>query len=75
MKADKDLAESPPPPNHNPGPGPQVLPYLDHALAVGDVREQAELQLPVVRHDQALALLTHKRLADLILILSSEVWG
>jgi hypothetical protein len=43
--------------------------YVDHALALGDVREQPQLQLAVICHDQRLSGLGDKSLADLVLVL------
>lgn len=43
--------------------------YVDHALALGDVRQEAELQLSVVGHDEGLAGLRDEGLADLVLVL------
>mmetsp|Transcript_19094 Transcript_19094/g.27570 ORF Transcript_19094/g.27570 Transcript_19094/m.27570 type:complete len:314 (+) Transcript_19094:365-1306(+) len=42
---------------------------VDHALAPRHVRQQPQLQLPVVRHHQGVALLRHEGLPDLVLVL------
>lgn len=43
--------------------------HVDHAVALGDMREEAELQLPIVRHDEALARLGDEGLPNLVLVL------
>eukprot|EP00952_Eustigmatos_sp_NYUAD-ZCMA_P012933 51667-Eustigmatos_ZCMA.PRE.1 len=42
---------------------------LDHALAVSDVCHEPQLQLAIVRHDQAFPGLADERLAYLVLVL------
>ena len=37
---------------------------INHALAVGHVRQDAQLELPVVGHHQAVTWLGHKRFPD-----------
>mmetsp|Transcript_63479 Transcript_63479/g.127475 ORF Transcript_63479/g.127475 Transcript_63479/m.127475 type:complete len:311 (+) Transcript_63479:340-1272(+) len=46
-----------------------VLEGLEHRLALGHVREQPELQLPVVGHDELVAFLAAKGIANLVLVL------
>ena len=46
-----------------------VCMYICMYLAPGDVCEDSEFQLAVVGYDESLALLGHKGVADLVLVL------